>query len=100
MDGDNLSKYDSAENELDEIYDLIAKAYELEANVTGMNMAKNRQIFFEFRKITMISKHNKKLAIDDKEITEEIHNIEHIREFYETLFKTWEQRKKRQKWKI
>ena len=48
----------------------------------------------------MISKHNKKLAIDDKEITEEIHNIEHIREFYETLFKTWQQRKKRQKWKI
>ena len=36
----------------------LQKAYELEANVTGMNMAKNQQIFFEFRKIMRISKHS------------------------------------------
>ena len=46
LDEDNLSKYDSVKNELDESYDYTQKAYELEANVTDMNMAKNRQHFF------------------------------------------------------
>ena len=36
----------------------------------------------------------KKLVIDDKEITEQTHILEHIREFYETLFKTREQKTK------
>ena len=35
-----------------------------------------------------ISKYNKKLVVDDKEITDQTHILEHIREFYETLFKT------------
>ena len=34
----------------------------------------------------------KKLVVDDKEITDQTHILEHIREFYETLFKTWEQK--------
>ena len=34
----------------------------------------------------------KKLVLDDKEITEQTHILEHIREFYETLFKTREQK--------
>ena len=34
----------------------------------------------------------KKLIVDDKEITEQTHILEHIREFYETLFKTREQK--------
>ena len=36
----------------------------------------------------------KKLVIDDKEITEQTHILEHIREFYKTLFKTREQKTK------
>ena len=34
----------------------------------------------------------KKLVVDDKEITDQTHILEHIREFYETLFKTWGQK--------
>ena len=36
----------------------------------------------------------KKLVTDDQEITEQTHILEHIREFYETLFKTREQKTK------
>ena len=36
----------------------------------------------------------KKLVIDDKEITEQTHILEHIREFYKTLFKTQEEKTK------
>ena len=36
----------------------------------------------------------KKLVIDGKEITEQTHILEHIREFYETLFKTRESKTK------
>ena len=39
-----------------------------------------------------ISKYNKKLVVDDKEITDQTHILEHIREFYETLFKTGERK--------
>ena len=63
------------------------KIYDLEANVTDMNMAKNRQ---NFKKKNTI----KKLVIDDKEITEQTHILEHIREFYETVFKTRVQKTK------
>ena len=34
----------------------------------------------------------KKLVIDDKEIKDQTHILEHITEFYETLFKTREQK--------
>ena len=34
----------------------------------------------------------KKLVVDDKGIIEQTHILEHIREFYETLFKTQEQK--------
>ena len=34
----------------------------------------------------------KKLVVDDKEITDQIYILEHIREFYETLLKTREQK--------
>ena len=39
----------------------------------------------------------KKLVIDDKEIAEQIHILEPMREFYETLFKTREQKTKIEK---
>ena len=34
----------------------------------------------------------KKLVVDDKKITDQTHILEHIKEFYETLFKTWQQK--------
>ena len=34
----------------------------------------------------------KKLVANDKEITDQTHILEHVREFYETLFKTREQK--------
>ena len=60
MDEDNLSKYDSMKNELNKFTTTSQKAHELGVNATGMNMAKNRQNFFQFRKTTRISNHNKK----------------------------------------
>ena len=57
------------------------KAHELGAHVTGMNMAENRQHFFEFRKTTRISKQIRKLVVDDKKITDQTYILEHIREF-------------------
>ena len=75
------------------------KPHKLGANATGMNAAKSRQNFFEFSKTIRISFAIKKLVADDKEITEQTHNLEHIREFYETLFKTREQKTETEKWK-
>ena len=54
------------------------------ANATGMNTVKNGHFFFLFRKTTRISKYNKRLAVDDKGITDQTHILEHIRKFYET----------------
>ena len=45
-------------------------------------------MFFEFRKTTRSSKHNKKqLIVYDKETTNQTHTLECIKEFYENLFK-------------
>ena len=57
-----------------------------------MRIAKNEQIFFEFRKTTRSSKYNKKLIVDDKEIADQTYTLECIREFYETLFKKRKQK--------
>ena len=57
-----------------------------------MSIAKNEQIFFGFRKPTRSSKYNKKLIVDDKEIADQTHILECIREFYETLFKKRKQK--------
>ena len=74
---------------------ITQKTYKLEPNVTGMNMVKNWQIFFfNLQKQRGFQNTIKKLVIDDKEITEQTHILEHIREFYETLFKTREQKTK------
>ena len=56
------------------------KAHELEANTTGMNMAKNRQFFFlNLEKQRGSQKTIRKLVVDDKEITEQTHILEHSR---------------------
>ena len=60
-----------------------------------MSMAKNQQIFFVFRKTTSISKYNKKLVVDNKEITDQTDILEHMR-----LFSKHGNKKLRQKWKF
>ena len=90
MDEDNLSKYNSVKNELDEIYDHIAEGTRIRSKCDWYEHGEKSSIFFEFRKTVRISKYNKKFGVDDKEITDQTHILEHIREFYETLFKTRE----------
>ena len=65
------------------------KAQELGANATGMNMAKNRQSFFlNLEKQRGSQNAIKKLFVDDKEITDQTHILEDIRELHETLQNT------------
>ena len=92
MDEDNLSKYNSVKNELDEIYDHIAGGTRIRSNVTGMNMAKNQKKIFELEKQRGSQNTIKKLAVDNIEITDQTHILERVREFYKTLFKTREQK--------
>ena len=68
----------------------LQKAFVLEEN-PWMNIAKISEIIFEFRKTTRSSKCNEKL-VDAKEITDQTHILECIREFYETLFKKCKQK--------
>ena len=49
--------------------------------MTGINMAKNGKIFFwNLEKQRGSQNTIKKLVVDDKEITEQTHILEHIRE--------------------
>ena len=61
---DNLSKHNSVKNKLENNQDKFTttsqETYELRANATGMNTAKNRQFFWNLEKTTKTSKRNKK----------------------------------------
>ena len=61
---DNLSKHNSVKNKLENNQDKFTttsqETYELGANATGMNTAKNRQFFWNLEKTTKTSKRNKK----------------------------------------
>ena len=58
MDEDNLTNYDSVKNKLDEIYDHIAEGIRIRSKCDWYEHGeKSTKIFFEFRKITRISKH-------------------------------------------
>ena len=56
--------------------------------MAGINRVKKRENYFEFRKTTRVSKYNKKLVVDDKEIKDQTFILGHIREFHETLQNT------------
>ena len=79
LDEDNLSKYNSVKNELDEIYDHIAEGKRIRSKCDWYEHGEKSSIFFEFRKTMRISKYNKKFGVDDKEITDQTHILEHIR---------------------
>ena len=92
MDEDNLSKYDSVKNELDEIR---IRSMRIRSKCDWYEHGEKSTIFFlNLEKQRGSQNTIKKLVIDDKEITEQTHILEHIREFYETLFKTREQKTK------
>ena len=68
-------------------------AHELGVNATGMNSAKISIFFFlNLEKQRGSQNTIKKLVGDDTEITDQTYILEHIREFYKTLFKTLEQK--------
>ena len=95
MDEDNLSKYDNFENELDEIYDHIAEGIRIRSKCDWYEHGeKSAKFFLKLEKQRGSQNTIKKLVIDDKEIADQTHILEHIREFYETLFKTQEQKTK------
>ena len=95
LDEDNLSKYDSVKNELDEMYDHIAEGIRIRSKCDWYEYGeKLTNFFWNLEKQQGSQNTIKKLVIDDKEITEQTHILEHIREFYKTLFKTREQKTK------
>ena len=95
MDEDNLSKYDSFENELDKIYDHIAEGIRIRSKCDWYEHGeKSTKFFLKLEKQRGSQNTIKKLVIGDKEIADQTHILEHIREFYETLFKTREQKTK------
>ena len=95
MDEDNWSKYDSVKNELDGIYDHIAKGIRIRSKCDWYEHGKKSTTFFlDLEKQRGSQNTIKKLVIDDKEISEKTHILEHIRELYKTLFKTRGQKTK------
>ena len=93
LDEENLSKYNSVKNELDKIYDHIAEGTRIRSKCDWYEHGENSINFFlNLEKQRGSQNTIKKLVVDDKEITEQTHILEHIREFYETLFKTREQK--------
>ena len=80
MDDDNLSKYDSVKNELDEMYDHIAEGIRIRSKCNWYeNGEKSRKLFLNLDKQRGPQNSIKKLVIDNKEMTEQTHILEHIR---------------------
>ena len=95
LDEDNLSKYESVKNELDEIYDHIAERIRIRCKCDSYEQSEKSTNFFLILEKQQGSQNTiKKLVIDDREITEQTHILKYIREFYENLFKTREQKNK------
>ena len=71
----------------------MQKALELEANATGMSTAKNQQNFFKNSEKQRGAQNTiKKFIIDDTEVTDQTCILNHIKDFYEALFKKREQK--------
>ena len=86
MDEDNFSKYDSAKNELDKIYDHIPEGTRIRSKCDWHEHGKNSTKFFlNLEKQRGFQNTTKKLVVDDKEITEQTHILEHIREIYDSF---------------
>ena len=74
---------------MDEIYDHIAESTRISSKCDwyehGEKLAK---LFLNLEEQRGSQNTLKKRVVDDKEITDQTHILEHIREFLETIFKT------------
>ena len=91
---DNLSKYNAIKNELDAVYNQITEAICIRSICDWYEHSKKSTKFFLNLEKQQEGTQNtiKKLIVDDKEITDQTHILECIREFYENLFKNHKQK--------
>ena len=80
LDKDNLSRYNSAKNELNEIYDHIAGGTRISSKCDWYEHDKELTIFFKNLEKPRGSQNTiKKLVVDDKEITDQTYSRTHQR---------------------
>ena len=74
MDEDNLSKYNSVKNELDEIYDHIAEDTQIRRKCDWYKHGeKSTKFFLNLEKQRVSQNTIKRLFVDDKEIADQTH---------------------------
>ena len=84
---DNLSKYNTIKNELDAIYDHITEGIRIRSKCEWYEHSeKSTKFFLNLEKQRGAQNAIKKLTVDKKEIIDQTHILEYIRELYETLF--------------
>ena len=92
-DANNLGKYNSIKNELDTIYDHIAEGIRIRSKCDWYEHGeKSTSFFLNLEKQRGTQNAIKKLIIDDTEVTDQICILNHIKDFYEALFKKREQK--------
>ena len=90
---DNLSKYNAIKNELDPIYDHITEGIRIRSKCEWYEHSeKSTKFFLNLEKQRGAQNAIKKLTVDKKEIIDQTHILEYIRELYETLFKKHKQK--------
>ena len=95
LDGaNNLGKCNSIKNELEAIYDYIAEGIRIRSKCDWYEHGKKWTIFFKkLKKNNEAGKmQEEKLIIDDTEVTDHTCILNHIKHFYEALFKKREQK--------
>ena len=92
-DANNLGKYNSIKIQLDAIYDHIAEGIRIKSKYDWYEHGKKSTKFLlNLEKQRGAQNKIKKLIIDDTEITDQTCILNHIKDFYETLFKKCEQK--------
>ena len=90
---DNLSKYNAVKNELDAIHDHIKEGIHIRSKCEWYEHSeKSTKFFLNLEKQRGAQNTIKKLIVEDKEIIDQTHILEYIREFCETLFKKRKQK--------
>ena len=91
-DANNLCKYKSTGKELDTTYSHIAKSIRIRSKCDRYEHGGKLYIWKKIRKGTRRAKHNETLIIDDAEATDQTSILDHIKDFYEAVFKKREQK--------
>ena len=87
-DANNLGKYDSINTELDAIYDHIAEGIRIRSKCNWYEHGKKlTKFFYNLEKQQGAQNTIKKLIIGDTEVTDQTCILNHIKNFYEALFK-------------